>query len=75
MNKPTPTAHGAWRVINGQLVDESIAGTPVEQVSEPVVASTDVRNDGPVIAAPDADNPNSPATPGRKTKIQPQTEE
>lgn len=26
MNKPhTPTAHGSWRVINGRLVDESIA--------------------------------------------------
>lgn len=23
MNKPTPTRHGAWRVIDGQLVDES----------------------------------------------------
>jgi hypothetical protein len=28
MNKPhTPTAHGDWRVVNGRLVDESIAAT------------------------------------------------
>lgn len=27
MSKPTPTSHGAWRVINGRLVDES---APVE---------------------------------------------
>lgn len=29
MSKPTPTAHGAWRVIDGQLVDEAIAGDVV----------------------------------------------
>lgn len=28
MNKPlTPTTHGTWRVIDGRLVDESIAAT------------------------------------------------
>lgn len=25
MNKPTPTTHGDWRVIDGQLVNQSIA--------------------------------------------------
>lgn len=75
MSKHTPTTHGAWRVINGQLVNESEAGTPVEQVAEPVWASTDERIGGPGIAVPDADKPNPPATPGRKNKTQPQTEE
>lgn len=75
MSKPTPTTHGTWRVIDGQLVNESEAGTPVEQVAEPVVASTDMRIGGPGIAVPDADKPNPPATPGRKNKTQTQTEE
>ena len=26
--KPTPTTHGAWRVIDGQLVDESAQVPP-----------------------------------------------
>lgn len=72
MSKHTPTTHGAWRVIDGQLVNESGADMPVEQVAEPVVASTDVRIGGPGIAVPDADKPNPPATPGRKNKTQPQ---
>lgn len=74
MSKPTPTTHGAWRVIDGQLVNESEAGTPVEQVAEPVWASTDVRIGGPGIAVPDADKPNPPAAAGRKNKTQPQTQ-
>lgn len=39
MNKPTPTTHGAWRMVDGQLVDESqqVQGIEVEPVSiEPV---------------------------------------
>lgn len=75
MNKPTPTTHGAWRVIDDQLVNESGADVPVEQVAEPVMASTDMRIGGPGIAVPDADKPNPPAAPGRKNKTQPQTEE
>lgn len=74
MSKHTPTTHGAWRVIDGQLVNESGADMPVEQVAELVVASTDVRIGGPGIAVPDADKPNPPATPGRKNKTQPQTQ-
>lgn len=42
MSKPTPTTHGAWRVIDGQLVNEADAGQAViakgslskEQVAE-----------------------------------------
>lgn len=78
MKKPTPTTHGAWRMIDGQLVNESEAGTPtipVEQVAEPVMASTDMRIGGPGIAVPDADKPNPPAAAGRKNKTQTQTEE
>lgn len=75
MSKHTPTTHGAWRMIDGQLVNESGACTPVEQVAEPVMASTDMRIGGPGIAVPDADKPNPPAAPGRKNKIQSQTEE
>lgn len=74
MKKPTPTTHGAWRVIDGQLVNESEAGTPVEQVAEPVMASTDERVGGPGIAVPDADKPNPPAPPGRKNKTQTPTQ-
>lgn len=75
MNKPTPTAHGAWRVIDGRLVNESEAGTTIEQVAEPVVASADERIGGPGIEVPDATQPNPPAVSGRKNKSQPQTEE
>lgn len=75
MSKHTPTTHGAWRVIDGQLVNESGAGTAVEQVAEPVLASTDERIGGPGIEVPDADKPNPPAATGRKTKNPPQTEE
>lgn len=63
MSKKTPTAHGAWRMIKGQLVDESVTGTagvaiPVEPVATPLVAHTDVRIGGPGIAVPPADKPN-----------------
>ncbi|WP_313036458.1 hypothetical protein [Stenotrophomonas acidaminiphila] len=42
MSKPTPTTHGAWRVIDGQLVNEADSGHAVvakgslseEQVAE-----------------------------------------
>lgn len=74
MSKPTPTIHGAWRVIDGQLVNESGAA-PVEQVADAAVSSTDVRIGGPGIAVPDADKPTPPAAPGRKTKTPPKTEE
>lgn len=74
MSKPTPTTHGAWRVIDGQLVNESGAA-PVEQVADAAVSSTDVRVGGPGIAVPDADKPTPPAAPGRKTKTPPKTEE
>lgn len=58
MNHPTPTTHGAWRVINGQLVDESTRA--------PLIASTDVREGGPGIPVPAADAPNPPVATGRK---------
>jgi len=37
MNKPTPTRHGAWRVVDGELVDEDLLvtrspGLPAEEV-------------------------------------------
>lgn len=74
MSKPTPTTHGAWRVINGQLVNEAESGTPIERVAEPMVAPTDERIGGPGIEVPDADKPNPPTTPGRKNKTRPQTQ-
>ena len=75
MSKPTPTRHGKWRMIDGQLVDEStLTGTQgqivdLAQVAEPLIASTDVREGGPGIPVPPADAPNpSPATRRSKPK-------
>lgn len=43
MNKPlTPTHHGAWRVIDGRLVDESkMAPDAVPVQTEPTAVATD----------------------------------
>ncbi|KAF1692762.1 hypothetical protein CSC62_14100 [Pseudoxanthomonas jiangsuensis] len=67
MSKPTPTIHGAWRVRNGQLVDESVVlAAVIEQTPEaPLIASADVRQGGPGLAVPPADAPNPPRHRGR----------
>lgn len=57
MNKPTPTAHGTWRVIDGQLVNEA---------STPLAAAPIERLGGPGIPVPPVDAPNTPQiTPPR----------
>lgn len=45
MSKPTPTTHGAWRVIDGQLVNEADRpqtgpGIPVPPVDAPNTPQT-----------------------------------
>lgn len=61
MTKPTPTHGGAWRVVNGALIDESVAGIPIEQVPTPVYASPEVRTGGPGLPVPPADQPTRAA--------------
>lgn len=39
--KPTPTSHGAWRVVDGQLVDESTLPTPAAKaIQEPTAPAS-----------------------------------
>lgn len=44
MNKPTPTTHGAWRVIDGRLVNEAapVAGVP-PQIADETPSATPAR--------------------------------
>lgn len=71
-SKPTPITGGAWRVVNGQLIDESqVQSAPIEQVAEPVWASPDERAGGPDIPVPPIDAPASP----RKSKSKPVPQE
>lgn len=74
MTKPTPTTHGAWRVINGQLVDESAelvsnTGVPapaIEHCPDPVAVALPERVGGPGIAVAPIDAPTLPPKGGRK---------
>lgn len=50
MSKPTPTTHGAWRVINGQLVDEN--ERPPVVVSVHLVGSTPLAKQPLMLSAP-----------------------
>lgn len=63
---PTPTSHGAWRVIDGQLVNEDSAQTNIVRRDTPLIASTDTRIGGPGIPVPPADE-SEPVTTPRKT--------
>jgi len=63
MNKPTPTRGGAWRVVDGELIDES-----AEQLSTPIYAHTELRTGGPGLPVPPIDEASPPASAGRKTK-------
>lgn len=59
MSKPTPTHHGSWRVIDGQLVDESAGSAPRPAVPAPAAAA----------AADPADDTSPPAAKAaRKNK-------
>ncbi|MEA9886118.1 hypothetical protein VDG05_17580 [Xanthomonas campestris pv. raphani] len=69
MNKPTPTSGGAWRVVDGQLIDESTEAPQIAQVVEPIYAHTDIRLGGPGLSVPDADAPNPAARAVRSTKL------
>ena len=73
MSHPTPTTHGDWHVIDGQLVDlsASLSGTgtdlvPLESTGEPLIASTEEREGDPGIAVPPADAPHPSAANGRR---------
>lgn len=68
MNKPTPTSGGAWRVVDGQLIDESTEAPQITQVVEPICAHTDIRLGGPGLPVPDADAPTPTARAVRSTK-------
>ncbi|CAD7380785.1 hypothetical protein ABFU56_02935 [Xanthomonas campestris pv. campestris] len=68
MNKPTPTSGGAWRVVDGQLIDESTEAPQITQVVEPIYAHTDIRLGGPGLPVPDADAPTPTARAVRSTK-------
>ncbi len=59
MSKPTPTTHGAWRVIDGQLVNEAAGLPPAASVE---------RLGGPGIPVPPVDAPNTPQTTPPRTK-------
>lgn len=56
MSKPTPTSHGAWRVINGRLVDES---APVEIRDRPASRVNVTRN-------PPKGGPKPPSKPPKE---------
>ncbi|WP_411832324.1 hypothetical protein [Pseudoxanthomonas mexicana] len=47
-SQPTPTTHGAWRVIDGQLVNEADLPPPAPADAEPSTP------------APEAPTPNAP---------------
>lgn len=67
MNKPTPTRHGDWHVIDGVLTDLGAAPAPV-------IASSDMRQGGPGIPVPPIDQPEPAST--RKSRVRkPSTEE
>ncbi|WP_295937040.1 hypothetical protein [uncultured Xanthomonas sp.] len=67
--KHTPTHGGAWRVVNGELIDESVQSAElIEQRAARVYAHTDLRTGGPDEAVPPIEEPNPPASAGRKTK-------
>ncbi len=57
---PTPTTHGAWRMIDGQLVDESSLPPPAEAEPAPAAPSD--------LPAPPAGLP----TPRRKAHPKPE---
>lgn len=51
MSNPTPTRHGAWRMIDGQLVNENDLPAPVPAL-EPPPAETDEAPILPIDGAP-----------------------
>lgn len=69
MNKPTPTRGGAWRVVDGELIDESApSADATEQVAIPIYAHTELRTGSPDLPVPPIDEASPPASAGRKTK-------
>lgn len=80
MNKPTPTSHGTWRVIDGELVDEStlsVSGDGAVQapVIDPVPDESPVpvhtiertAEAGEALPSIDSDEARPTHTPRRKT--------
>ena len=75
MSKPTPTHHAAWRVINGQLVDESAelvsnTGAPapaIEHDPDPLAVTPPERVGGPGIPVLPIDATTQPPKRGRNT--------
>lgn len=64
MNKPTPTTHGPWRVIDGQVVKDT--APPAEQIEQaPAPVAAEERNADPGKALPDVATP-TPSRPKRR---------